>query len=102
MLSIVFVLIFSLTSFAESREDELVRKVKSHVATQFCGDYEKCFQHYAGKDKLVNQNELFNLLSNCNVGRPLFRNAWVRDIMNQLDTDKDGELSWDEVKDILK
>jgi Ca2+-binding EF-hand superfamily protein len=80
----------------KKRKKELVRKVSHLVRTEFGGDYQRAFDHYATKrsaEATVDANELRALLVDADVGNALTRSAWVSGIIRELDRDGDGKIA---------
>jgi len=90
-----------------TEEDENVKELKDKVSKlvnkKFGGDYKKAFDYYdANKDAGVDAAELKKLLEDAGVGNSLTRGAWVKGIMNRLDTNKDGKIQWSEFESVTK
>lgn len=78
-------------------EAELIEKTKALVRVKFGGDYRKAFNYYAGKDDLISRSELIDFLKDADVGTWVTRGIWADEILNRIDKDKSGQLSWDEM-----
>jgi hypothetical protein len=86
---------------AAQEEDPNVKFLKDQVnkltATKFENDYKKGFDFYdANKDGNIDKSELTQLLTDAEVGNTLTRWKWVDGVMNQMDTNKDGKITWTE------
>jgi len=79
----------------EEQRRELVEKVSSLVASRFGGDYRAAFGHYdTDGDGLVSKDELKALLKDAGIGSGLTRWAWATGVIDELDADGDGHISW--------
>jgi Ca2+-binding EF-hand superfamily protein len=78
-------------------------KVTSLVKTRFGGDYRAAFAHYdTDHSGMIDANELKTLLYDAEIGNGLTRWAWVREIIKELDTDKDGGITWAEFEAVFE
>ena len=80
-------------------EEELKTKIQKLIKEKFDGDYQKGFHHYDktdGKDSKIGPSALEQLLADAHVGKWMTRTLWVEGVLNALDKDKDGAISWDE------
>ena len=85
-------------------EAELQTKIHKLVRDKFDGAFRKGFDHYAavhGEESKIGPSALERLLADAGVGNWLTRSLWVEGILNKLDKDKDGAISWNEFKPIL-
>jgi len=82
---------------ADAREKELVRKVQALVSKRFAGDYKTAFDNYAAGG-LMGEDGLEQLLKDANVGNFATRGTWVRAIMEKIDEDRDGVVSFSELQ----
>lgn len=82
---------------ADAREAELVRKVQGLVAERFAGDYKTAFDHY-GDGGRMNEDGLERLLKDAGVGNFATRGSWVAAIMEKLDGDRNGFISFAELR----
>jgi len=82
---------------ADAREQELVRKVQALVVKRFAGNYKTAFEHYAG-GSLMDEDGLEGLLKDAGVGNFATRGTWVRAILDKLDEDRDGYISFPELQ----
>ena len=88
---------------SEEQKRELVGKVSALVASRFGGDYRAAFDHYdADRNGVVSKGELKALLADAGVGTGLTRWAWADGIIDELDTDGDGTISWAEFDAVFK
>ncbi|MDQ3368502.1 MAG: EF-hand domain-containing protein [Myxococcota bacterium] len=59
------------------------------------------FDRYdADHDGKIDKQELGRLLKDLDIGNTFTRSAWVRGIMEQLDTNADKSISWEEFQDV--
>ncbi len=87
---------------SESQKRELVRKISKHVNERFGGSYRRAFDHYAGPgDNTVDSDELGKLLKAAGVGSALTRGMWVDGVMKEVDSNKDGRITWDEFNRVM-
>ncbi len=80
---------------------ELKAKVGALVSKSFGGDYKAAFEAYGGKDGKVAADELKKLLADAGVGNGITRGAWVSGIIEKLDGDGDGKVSWTEFEAVV-
>lgn len=74
---------------------ELKGKVAALVTARFRGDRRAAFAHYAPSGRL-DRAALTRVLEDADVGNMFTRGAWTQGIMERLDVDRDGVLTWDE------
>ena len=77
-------------------EKELFTKLSKLVKAQYQGNPQAAFMAYAGSDGLMSSGELEALLSAADVGYPWTRSKWAEKIMEKVDKNQDGQISWDE------
>ncbi len=83
--------------------DELVAKLRQHIADNFGDDYRKAFDHHdADHDGTITVDELVALFAAVGVGNFLTRGAWARATMAELDADGDGRIEWSEFDNVLR
>ena len=82
---------------ADKRELELVRKVQGLVTEQFGGNYKTAFDHY-GNGGRMDEDGLERLLKDAGVGNFATRGSWTAAIMEKLDGDRDGFISFAELQ----
>lgn len=92
---------------SEPKEDsnvkELQEKVGKLVKVKFKGSYEMAFDYYdANKDKAVSSEEITRLLEDADVGNWMTRSTWVSQILERMDTNKNGKVEWKEFEDGIK
>lgn len=80
---------------------ELKAKVMALVVDSFNGNFQVAFLHYANATGNVSIGGLMAMLSDAGIGNRLTRRAWANGIIQELDTDNDGEISFDEFKAVL-
>lgn len=82
---------------SEQNKQELRDKVAALVGARFGGDYRAAFGHYDGNnDRTISKDELKALLGDAGVGSSWTRWAWAAGIIEELDADGDGLISWPE------
>jgi Ca2+-binding EF-hand superfamily protein len=90
----------------DANKQELVRKVSDLVMRKHGGDYRQAFDHYAakrsGSSGAVDRQELIDLLKDADIGNRVTHGMWADGIMKELDTDKDGKISWREFESIIR
>ena len=87
----------------EEHRRELEEKVTALVATRFGGDYRAAFGHYdADGNGLVSKGELKALLKDAGIGSGLTRWAWADGVIDALDADGDGHISWAEFEAVFE
>ena len=87
-----------------SEKQELVRKVQALVRQRFSGSYEQAFRHYArakNDPASVNGEELKLLLADARVGNSFTRGMWVDGIIEQVDGNRNGTISWTEFQRVI-
>jgi hypothetical protein len=82
---------------ADAREAELISKVQRLVAGRFAGNYRAAFDQY-GRDGLMDEDGLERLLKDAGVGNFATRGTWVKAILEKLDGDRDGFISFAELQ----
>ena len=82
---------------SEENRRELREKVTALVADRFGGDYRAAFGHFdADRDGTISKDELKALLGDAGVGSGWTRWAWAAGIIEELDANGDGLISWPE------
>jgi Ca2+-binding EF-hand superfamily protein len=82
---------------SEQNKQELREKVAALVAARFGGDDRAAFAHYdANNDGLISKDELKTMLGEAGVGSSWTRWAWAAGIIEELDANGDGLISWPE------
>lgn len=87
---------------ASSEIIELKTKIAALVRDSFGGDYKKAFGYYDPDQDGIGSDELSQLLEEADVGNVFTRSSWVAGILDKVDTDQDGRISWAEFEQILK
>jgi len=82
---------------ADKKEVELVAKVQGLVARRFDGNYRAAFDHY-GDGGQMNEDGLERLLKDAGIGNFATRGTWTAAIMERLDEDRDGFISFAELR----
>jgi Ca2+-binding EF-hand superfamily protein len=82
---------------SEQNKQELRDKVAALVAARFGGDDRVAFAHYdANNDGLISKDELKAMLGEAGVGSSWTRWAWAAGIIEELNANGDGLISWPE------
>ena len=82
-------------------QEQLVKSIESALTSRY-GDaslasMRKLFDSYdANKDGKIDKDELSKLLKDVDIGNSFTRGAWVKGILDKLDTNADRAISWDE------
>jgi Ca2+-binding EF-hand superfamily protein len=88
---------------SEEQRRELADKVEALVRARFGGDYRAAFGHYdADRNGLVSKAELKALLKDAGIGSGLTRWAWADGVIDALDADGDGHISWPEFEAVFE
>ena len=77
--------------------EEVVRKAAQLARDRFEGDYRKMFDHYAQKlprTAQIDSDELTKLFEDADIGQFLTRGQWANSVMDELDTNHDGFISY--------
>ena len=82
---------------ADKKELELVAKVQGLVMDRFDGNYKSAFDHY-GDGGRMDEEGLERLLKDAGVGNFATRGSWTAAIMEKLDGDRDGFISFAELQ----
>ena len=89
----------------EREKQELIEKISALVESQYGGDFKAAFDHYASKradSGSIDSDELSDLLTDAEIGNVFTRGMWVSGIMSELDTDKDGFITYSELEAIAQ
>jgi Ca2+-binding EF-hand superfamily protein len=84
-----------------TEQEQLVSGIANYLQQNF-GDktpdsMRKLFDRYdVDHDGKITKQELGQLLKDIDVGNSLTRGAWVRGIIDKVDTNADKSISWDE------
>ncbi len=84
-----------------TEQEQLVAAITTYLDQNF-GErspaaMRKLFDRYdEDKDGKIDKQELGRLLKDIDIGNSITRGAWVRGIIDKLDTNKDKAISWDE------
>lgn len=73
--------------------EEVIEKVRILVETRWTGNYEVAFNDYA-HDGIIDFDRLKMVLRDADVGNAVTRTAITRAVLDVLDTNKDGFISW--------
>jgi hypothetical protein len=88
---------------SEQNKQELRDKLAALVGARFGGDYEAAFGHYdADRDGAISRDELKALLGDAGVGSSWTRWAWAAGIIDELDANGDGVISWSEFATVFE
>ena len=82
---------------ADAREAELISKVQGLVQKRFAGNYRTAFDHYGASGRM-DEDGLERLLKDAGVGNFATRGTWTAAIMEKLDVDRDGFISFAELQ----
>ncbi len=82
---------------ADKKELELIGKVQGLVAERFEGNYKSAFDHY-GDGGRMDEDGLERLLKDAGVGNFATRGSWTAAIVEKLDGDRDGFISFAELR----
>jgi Ca2+-binding EF-hand superfamily protein len=86
-----------------STQEELVTKIDKLLRKKYGNNsiqsQQRLFNsHDKDSDGKIDSTELSALLKEASVGNAITRGAWVRGIMDHMDTDHDGMISWPEYR----
>ncbi|MBZ0118659.1 MAG: EF-hand domain-containing protein [Sandaracinaceae bacterium] len=84
-----------------SRERELADKVEKLLKRKYgsaTGTTMRLLytEYDANRDSKINRDELSKLLEDAGVGNGLTRGMWVNGVMDKMDSDSDGLITWEE------
>lgn len=86
----------------DERKQELIDKAFAYVKATFGGDYKAAFDDFdRDSDGTIDHNELVEFLKACDIGSRLSRGAWARGVMEEVDADKNGRITWTEFQAAL-
>lgn len=88
----------------EAQKTELREKIERLVTEKYKGDWSKAYNHYAAKNggAQIDRDDLLALLEDAGIGSWLTRGAWADGIMEEVDTNSDKQISWEEFQGVLK
>lgn len=75
-------------------EKELVTKLARLVKKKYGGNPKNAFDSHAGPDGLMSKSELKDLLEEAGIGYGVTRGTWAEKIIETVDTNGDGKISW--------
>lgn len=81
---------------------ELKTKVGALVKSKFGGDYQKAFAHYDKDQSGVDSGELEKMLKDAKIGNGFTRGIWAGKIIEKMDGNGDGKISWQEFEAGIK
>lgn len=82
---------------------EVIASVAELVRQRFAGDYRKAFDHYDyDKDGKVGRDNIRDILADAGVGSRMTRGIWADKVLEELDKDGDGRVSWAEFESAMK
>lgn len=79
-----------------SQQQEIVDETTAFVKDKFGGDWKKAFDAYAGNDGLIDGDELSDMFSDGGIGPYLFRDQAAAKVIEFIDGNGDGKISWEE------
>lgn len=84
-----------------SEQEQLIAGIGAYLQQNFGDKSEasmrKLFDRYDGDhDGKVDKDELTKLLKDVDIGNTFTRGAWVRGIIDKVDTNADRTISWEE------
>jgi len=83
----------------DPRETEFIDKVRALIAAApFSGDWEACFDHYAGGSRDLTEAELMVLLEDAGIGSWWSRRGWAGRVMQRVDSNGDRVISLAELR----
>ena len=86
----------------DARRQELITKISQLADHRFGGDARKMFKHYdRNLDNRISMGELISLLGDAGVGYRITRQVWAQAIIDELDSDQDDRISWEEFEAVL-
>ena len=89
-----------------TEQEQLVTAFGNYLQQNF-GDrspaaMRKLFDRYdADHDGKIDKQELGRLLKDVDIGNSFTRGAWVRGILDKVDTNADKSISWDEFQTVV-
>jgi Ca2+-binding EF-hand superfamily protein len=89
-----------LNAVKSDRRQDVIDKIKEHVYSRFSADYKAAFKSYdRDQDGNINREELTAFLYDAEIGSRLTRSTYVRRIIEELDQDQDGLVSYTEFEE---
>lgn len=89
-----------------TEQEQLVAGITNHLQKTY-GDQSpsamrKLFDHYdADRNGTISKKELTQLLKDIDIGNTFTRGAWVRGILDKVDSDDDQAISWEEFQHVV-
>lgn len=80
---------------------EVIDSIKAYVKKSYGGNYQEAFDAFAKNTGKVNREAVVNLLWYANVGWSVTRGLIADKIIEELDKDGDGLISWKEFNEAL-
>lgn len=86
---------------SDADKQDAINKLTALVTNNFGGDQKAAFDHYA-TNGLIGTDGIKSLLADAGIGNWLDRGFIAGQVVKTLDTDGDGNVSWDEFQAGLK
>lgn len=88
-----------------TEQEQLIAGIKTYLTQNFgeASDdtMQKLFARYdSDHDGKIDKSELSRLLKDVDIGNTFTRGAWVRGIIDKLDSNDDKAISWDEFQKV--
>jgi hypothetical protein len=84
-----------------SLKDQYIAQAKAYLISAYGSGEDgkrKAFDHYASDDGKIGRAGVIQFLTDARIGPSLFHGFIAGEVISKLDTDGDGELSWDELQ----
>ena len=89
-----------------TEQEQLVASIEAYLLQHYSEasltSMRKLFDRYdRDGDGKINKQELGQLLKDIDIGNALTRSAWVRGIIDKLDSNHDNSIAWDEFHNVI-